>query len=92
MADSTQVCELFRRVQQPQLQEIVKAIEVIADLDGITYSESENYLTSAVSNMPEYQLSIKVSDIQASGGKSGGNSGGGGLRKGGRNSGSICNS
>ena len=42
--------------------------------------------------MPEYQLSIKVSDIQASGGKSGGNSGGGGLRKGGRNSGSICNS
>ena len=39
MADSTQVRELFRRVQHPQLQGTVKSLELRADLDGITYSE-----------------------------------------------------
>ena len=47
MSDSTQVCELFRRVQHPQLQDTVKALEVIADLEGIPYSEADNYLTAA---------------------------------------------
>ena len=35
MADSTQVCELFRGVQHPQLQDTFKALEVRSDLDGI---------------------------------------------------------
>ena len=39
MADSTQVRELFRRFQHPQLQGTVKSLELRADLDGITYSE-----------------------------------------------------
>ena len=39
MDDSTQVRELFRRVQHPQLQGTVKSLELRADLDGITYSE-----------------------------------------------------
>ena len=39
MADSTQVRELFRRVQHPQLQGTVKSLELRADLDGITYLE-----------------------------------------------------
>ena len=39
--------ELFRKVQHPQLQDMVKAIEVRDDLDGITYSETANHLTSA---------------------------------------------
>ena len=87
MADSTQVSELFRRVQHPQLQYMVKALEVRADLDVIKYSEATNHLTAAVSNIPEYQFSQKVAGVQAS--RS--NSGGGGPRNYGHNSGSIYN-
>ena len=57
MDDSTQVCELFSRVQNPQLQDTVKALEFSADLDGTTYFEAANHLTAAVSKIPEYQLS-----------------------------------
>ena len=93
MADSTQVCEVFRRVQHSHLQDTVKALKVRADLDVITYLEAANRLTDSVSNMPEYQFSWKVSGVQSSGGNSRGNKGGGsGPRKGGRNSGSIYNS
>ena len=52
MVDITQVRKLFRRVKHPQLQDMVKAIEFRADLDGITYSEAANHLTTAVSKMP----------------------------------------
>ena len=38
MADSTQLRELFRRVQHPRIQDTVKALEVGDDLDGIKYS------------------------------------------------------
>ena len=55
MADNTQVRELFRRVQHHQLQDKFKALDVRAELDGITYSEAANNLTSAVSKMLEYQ-------------------------------------
>ena len=92
MADSTQVHELFRRVQHPYRKDTVKDLEVRADLDGITYLEAANHLTDAVSNIPEYQLYRNVSVTQASGGNIGGNSGVGGPRKGGRNSGIIYNS
>ena len=92
MADITQVREIFSRVQHPQLQYTVKALEVRSDLDGIKYSKADNHLTAAVSKILEYQFSIKVSGIRASGGNSGGNSCGGGLRKGGHNGGSIHNS
>ena len=92
MADSTQVHELLRMVQHPQLQDTVKALEVRPDLGGITYLEAANHLTAAVSKMPEYQFSRKVSEVQSNGGNSGGSKGGGGVpRKGGCNSGSIYN-
>ena len=51
MANSTQVCELFRRVQHPQLQDRFKAITVRAELDGIAYLEAADHLTAAVSKM-----------------------------------------
>ena len=57
MDDRTQVHELFRRVQHPVLQDTVKALEVRADLDRITYSEADNHLTAAVSKIPEYKFS-----------------------------------
>ena len=59
MDKSTQVLELFKRVQHPQLQETVKAIEVRTDLDGITYSESDNHLIATVSKMPGYYQNWK---------------------------------
>lgn len=52
MADSMQVREQFRRVQQPQLQYTVKDLEVRSDLDGITYSDVANQLTASVSKIP----------------------------------------
>ena len=54
MSDSTQVRKLFRRVQHPQLQDTVKALEFRSYLDGIKYSEAANHLITAVSNMNEY--------------------------------------
>ena len=83
MSDITQVRKLFRRVQHPQLQDTVKALEVRSDLDDIKYLEAYNHLTAAVSNMPHYQFSLNVSVIQCSLGNSGGNSGGCSPRKGG---------
>ena len=85
MADSTQVRELFKRVQHPQLLDTVKALEVRADLDGISYTKAANHLTASVSKMPEYQLARKVAGIQARRGNSG-------PRKGGKDSGTIYNS
>ena len=64
MADSTQVRELFRRFQHPHLQDMVKALEVRSDLDGIKYSEAANHLTAADSKIPEYQLFQKVDGIR----------------------------
>ena len=75
MADITQVREIFRMVQHPQLQDTFKALEVRADLDVITYSYSDNHLTSSVSKMPEYQFPLNVYGIQDSIGNSGRNSG-----------------
>ena len=85
--NSMQVRELFRRVQHPELQYTVKALDVRADLDGIKYSEAANHLTATVSKITEYQFSLKVSFIQSSESKSGS----GGPRKCGRNIGSIYN-
>ena len=38
MDDSTQVRKIFRRIKHLQLQDTAKALEIRADLDGITYS------------------------------------------------------
>ena len=89
MADRTQVCELFRKIQHPKLQDTTKALEFRAETVGIIYSEAANHLTADVYKMLEYQFFRKVSIIQTSGGNSGGNSGGGGPRKGGCKSSSI---
>ena len=70
IANSTQVREIFRRVQHPQPQYTVKDFEVRHEFDNIKYSEAANQLTPAVSNITEYQLYQKVSGIQSSGGNS----------------------
>ena len=53
--------ELFKRVQHPQLQDTVKALKVRFDMEGITYTQAANHLTAAVSELPEYHLTRKVS-------------------------------
>ena len=57
MANSTQVREIFRRVQHLQLQDRVKALEVRAEIDGIKYYEAYNHLKAAVYKIQEYQFS-----------------------------------
>ena len=51
-------------VQHTQLQDTVKALRVHFDLDGITYTEAANYLTTAVSEFPEFQLARRVSAVK----------------------------
>ena len=64
MDDITQVHELFKRVQHPQLQDTVKDLEVRYGLDGITHSEVDNYLTASVSKIPEHQFSLTFYGVQ----------------------------
>ena len=64
MANSTQVCELFRSVQRLQLYDTVKDLEVRYGLDGITHSEVDNYLTASVSKIPEHQFSLTFYGVQ----------------------------
>ena len=52
---------LFKQVQHPQIQDTVKALKVRFDMEGITYTQAANHLTPAVSELPEYHLTCKVS-------------------------------
>ena len=59
--ENAKLRELFKRVQHPQLQDTVKALKVCIDMEGITYTQAANHLTAAVSELPEYHLTLKVS-------------------------------
>ena len=59
--ENAKLRELFERVQHPQLQDTVKALKVCFDMEGITYTQAANHLTAAVSELPEYHLTLKVS-------------------------------
>ena len=60
-AENAKLRELFKRVQHPQLQDTFKALKVHFDMEGITYTQVANHLTTAVSELPEYHLTHKVS-------------------------------
>ena len=64
LTENAKVRELFKHVQHTQLQDTVKALCVRFDLDGITYTEAANYLTAAVSELPEFQLAQRVSSVK----------------------------
>ena len=64
LTENAKVRELFKRVQHTQLQDTVKALCVRFDLDGITYTEAANHLTTAVSELPEFQLAQRVSAVK----------------------------
>ena len=59
--ENAKLHELFNRVQHPQLQDTVKALKVRFDMEGIMYTQAANHLTAAVSELPEYHLTRKVS-------------------------------
>ena len=59
--ENAKLCELFKWVQHPQLQDTVKALKVRFDMEGIMYTQEANHLTAAVSELPEYHLTHKVS-------------------------------
>ena len=59
--ENAKLHKLFKWVQHPQLQDTVKALKVRFDMDGITYTQAANHLSAAVSELPEYHLTCKVS-------------------------------
>ena len=64
LTENAKVFELMKPVQHNQLQDTVKALRVRFDLDGISYTEAANHLTSAVSELPEYLLARRVSILK----------------------------
>ena len=64
LTENAKVRELLQRVQNNQLQDTVKALRVRFDIDGISYTEAANHLTSAVSELPEYLLARRVSSLK----------------------------
>ena len=64
LTENAKVRELFKHVQHMQLQDTVKALCVRYDLDGITYIEAVNHLTTAVSKLPKFQLARRVSTVK----------------------------
>ena len=64
LTKNAKVHELLKRVQNNQLQDTIKALGVRFDLDGISYTEAANHLTSAVSELPEYLLARCVSSLK----------------------------
>ena len=51
-------------MQNNQLQDSVKALRVQFDLDGISYTEAVKHITSAVSELPKYLLTYRVSSLK----------------------------
>ena len=64
LTENARVRELLKCVQNNQLQDTAKALRVQFDLDGISYTEAANHLTSAVSELPEYLLACHVSSLK----------------------------
>ena len=54
--ENAKLRELFKWVQNPELQDTVKALKVCFDMEGITYTQAANHLTAVVSELPEYHL------------------------------------
>ena len=63
--ENAKLRELFKRVQYPQPQDTVKALKVRFDMEDIMYTQAANHLTAAVSELPEYHLTHKVSALSS---------------------------
>ena len=63
--ENAELRELFKWVQHPPVQDTVKALKVCFDMEGITYTQAANHLTAAVSELPEYHLTHKISALSS---------------------------
>ena len=66
LTENAKVRQLLKHVQNNQLLDTVKALRVQFDLDRISYTETANHLTAAVSELPEYLLACCVSSLKRS--------------------------
>ena len=67
-SENAKICELFKWVQHPQLQDIIKALKVHFDMEGLTYTQAANHLTVAVSELPEFHTTRRVAAAHIRGG------------------------
>ena len=65
LTENAKVRELLKHVKNNQLQDTLKVLQVRFDIDGISYTEAANHLTSAVSELPEYLLARPVSSLKS---------------------------
>ena len=67
MTENTKLRELFKHTKHTQLTESVKALEVRYNMDGLTYAQAANHLTTAASKLPDYRMVRRVSNIKTAG-------------------------
>ena len=64
MTENAKLRELFKCTKHTQLTESVNALEVHYDMDGLTFTQTANHLTAAVSKLPDYQMARRVSNVR----------------------------
>ena len=67
-SENAKICELFKRVQHPQLQDTVKALKVCFPMEDLTYTQAANHLTATVSELPEFHSTRRVAADRICGG------------------------
>jgi hypothetical protein len=67
ITEQAKVRMLLKKVEHPQLQDAVGALRVRAQMDGITFTECANHLSAIVSELPDHQVSRKVSAADSRG-------------------------
>ena len=63
--ENAKIHELFKCIQHSQLQDTVRALKVKLNLEGLTYMQAANHLAPVVSELPEHQMAVKVSQVGA---------------------------
>ena len=61
MSETANVHLLLKKVEHLQLQDAIGALRVRSAIDGITFTECANHLAALVSELPDQQLSRKIS-------------------------------
>ena len=67
-SENAKICELFKWVQHPQLQDTVKALKVHFNMEGLTYTQAANHLAAAVSELPEFHTTCWIAAARICGG------------------------
>ena len=63
ISEQAKVRMLLKKVEHPQLQDAIGALRVRHQMDGINFTECANHLSAIVSELPDHQLSRKVSAV-----------------------------